>query len=72
MEPYVLNRLGGTVTNVALGLIMAEVVVDIAGQPITATVTRSSVERLHIQTGDEVSISFDAENVTVTKRSAVV
>ena len=40
------NQLNGTVRSVELGAVMAEVVVDVAGQEIVAAITRSSAERL--------------------------
>jgi molybdopterin-binding protein len=40
------NQLNGTVRNVELGAVMAEVTVDVDGQEIVAAITRSSAERL--------------------------
>jgi molybdopterin-binding protein len=40
------NQLNGTVRNVELGAVMAEVTVDVASQDIVAVITRSSAESL--------------------------
>jgi molybdopterin-binding protein len=40
------NQLNGTVRNMELGAVMAEVTVDVASQDIVAVITRSSAESL--------------------------
>ena len=40
------NQLRGKITAIKLGTVMAEVILQIAGQEVVAAVTRSSVERL--------------------------
>jgi molybdopterin-binding protein len=61
------NQLHGTVTDVKLGTIMAEVTVDIGGQTVVAAVTRGGVEHLDLAAGDEVSVLIKATEVTIGK-----
>jgi molybdopterin-binding protein len=59
------NRLAGTVRSVRLGTIMAEVVVDVAGQEIVAAITRTSAERLGLQEGENVTVVVKATDVMI-------
>lgn len=58
------NILRGKVMNVTKGAVAAEVQVDIGGgNTITSTITVSSVERLGIEPGKEVSVVIKASEV---------
>jgi molybdopterin-binding protein len=57
------NQLNGTVRNVELGAVMAEVTVDVAGQEIVAAITRSSAERLGLAQGQPVTVFIKATEV---------
>jgi molybdopterin-binding protein len=57
------NQLNGTVRNVELGAVMAEVTVDVAGQEIVAAITRSSAERLGLAQGRLVTVVIKATEV---------
>jgi len=57
------NQLNGTVQNVELGAVMAEVTVDVAGQEIVAVITRSSAERLGLAQGQPVTVFIKATEV---------
>jgi molybdopterin-binding protein len=57
------NQLNGTVRSVELGAVMAEVVVDVAGQEIVAAITRSSAERLGLAQGQPVTVFIKATEV---------
>jgi molybdopterin-binding protein len=61
------NQLKGTVKSVTTGTIMAEVVVDVAGQDVVAAVTRGSVEQLGLAEGDEVTVLIKATEVMIGK-----
>ena len=61
------NQLAGKVTSVKLGGIMAEVVVDIGGQSVTAAITRGSAEELGLAEGDEVTVLSKATEVMIGK-----
>jgi molybdopterin-binding protein len=57
------NQLNGTVRNVELGAVMAEVTVDVAGQEIVAAITHSSAERRGLAEGRPVMVSIKATEV---------
>jgi molybdopterin-binding protein len=57
------NQLTGTVRSVQLGTVMAEVTVDVAGQPIVSAITRSSAERLNLTEGQPVTVIIKATEV---------
>jgi molybdate transport system regulatory protein len=44
---------------------MAEVVVDVNGQPIVAAITKDSAERLGLQTGAAVTVIVKATDVMI-------
>ena len=67
MELSARNRLPGTVKEVKLGTIMAEVVLDVAGHELVAAITRSSAERLGLKVGDSVVAIIKATEVIVGK-----
>ena len=67
MELSARNQLRGTVRSVALGTVMAEVVVDIGGQEVVAAITRSSVERLGLREGEQVTVVIKATEVMLAK-----
>jgi molybdopterin-binding protein len=67
MEISARNQLKGTVTEVKLGTIMAEVVVDIGGQEIVSAITRASVERLGLKEGDSVTVIIKSTEVMLGK-----
>jgi molybdopterin-binding protein len=57
------NQLNGTVSNVELGAVMAEVTVDVNGQPIVSVITRASAERLGPAEGQPVTVFIKATEV---------
>jgi molybdopterin-binding protein len=61
------NQLKGKVKSIKVGTIMAEVIVDVHGIEVVAAITRSSVESLKIQVGDEVTAVIKATEVMVAK-----
>jgi molybdopterin-binding protein len=67
MELSARNQLKGTVKSIELGAIMAEVVVDIGGQDVTATITRRSVEHLNLTQGDPVTVIIKSTEVLIGK-----
>ena len=71
MEISARNQIRGTVTEVQLGDVTAEVTVDIGnGQSVVSVITRSSVERLRIQTGDQVVAIIKSTDVFIGKETA--
>jgi molybdopterin-binding protein len=61
------NQLKGTVTDVKLGTIMAEVTVDVGGQTVVAAVTRGGLEQLGLAVGDDVTVLIKATEVMLGK-----
>lgn len=61
------NHLRGVVKSVTLGSVMAEVVVDVAGNEIVAAITRRSAEGLGLAVGDEVTVVIKATEVMLDK-----
>lgn len=61
------NQFKGTVKSVKLGAIMAEVVLDVGGQELVAEITKSSVERLQLKTGDQATAIIKATEVIIGK-----
>jgi molybdopterin-binding protein len=57
------NQLEGTVQQVELGAIMAEVTVDVGGQQIVSAITRASAERLGLTQGQPVTVFIKATEV---------
>lgn len=67
MEISARSQLKGTVKDVKLGSIMAEVTVDIGGQQVVSAITRGSVERLGLQPGDAVTVIIKSTEVMLGK-----
>jgi len=60
------NRLTGTVTDVTMGDVVAEVELELDdGQQMTALITANSVERLGIEPGETVDAVVKATNVMI-------
>jgi molybdate transport system regulatory protein len=57
------NQVNGTVRNVELGTVMAEVTVDVNGQELVSAITRSSAERLGLAEGRPVTVFIKATEV---------
>ncbi len=61
------NQLVGTVKEVVKGAVMAKVVIDYKGAPITATITTDSVDDLGLKPGDTVTALVKSTEVMVMK-----
>lgn len=61
------NQLKGTIQSLKTGEIMAEVVLSVAGQELVAEITKSSVERLQLKVGDQVTAIIKATDVMLGK-----
>jgi molybdopterin-binding protein len=61
------NQFKGTVKEVKLGNIMADVVVSAGGVEIVAAITRVSVERLGLKPGDTVTAIVKSTDVMIDK-----
>ena len=67
MELSARNQLKGTVKEVRLGTVMAEVTLDVGGQLIVAAITRASAESLGLKVGDEATAVIKATAVIIAK-----
>ncbi len=61
------NQLKGTITNIKLDQVMAEVTLKVGDNEIVAAITRSSVERLGLKVGDTATAVIKATEVMVAK-----
>ena len=61
------NQFKGTVKDVKLGNVMAEVVVAVGTMEIVAAITRSSAERLGLKAGDAVTAVIKSTEVMIDK-----
>jgi molybdopterin-binding protein len=67
MELSARNQLKGTIKEITLGEVMAEVVMDVGGQEVVAAITKSSVQRLGLKVGDGVLAVMKATEVMIAK-----
>ena len=67
MELSARNQLKGTVTNIKLGAVMAEVSLKVGDNEVVAAITRSSVERLGLKVGDQATAIIKATEVLIGK-----
>ena len=61
------NQLPATVKSVKLGNVMAEIVMDVAGNEVVAAITRGSAESLGLKAGDSVKAVIKATEVLIDK-----
>jgi len=59
------NQLGGMVTSVTIGAVMAEVVVNVDGVSVVAVITKESAEKLSLAEGSKVSAIIKATDVMI-------
>ncbi len=68
MELSTRNQLRGKVKTVTKGAVMAEVIVTLdGGQELVSVITKNSVERLGLKTGDSVTALVKATEVMIGK-----
>lgn len=68
MELSARNQIAGTVKDVKLGGVMAEITVEMAGgQELVSVITRTSAEHLHLQAGDKVTVIIKSTEVMLAK-----
>ena len=61
------NQLKGTVRSVKTGSVMAEVVLDVAGNELVAVITKGSVDRLGLKVGDQVTAIVKSTEIMIGK-----
>lgn len=68
MEMSARNNLKGRIKRVTMGIVMAEITVDIGdGKEIVASITKGSAEKLGLKVGDEVSAVIKSTDVMIAK-----
>lgn len=67
MELSTRNQLRSTVKEVKSDGIMSEIILDVGGQEMCATITSGSVNRLKIKPGDQVTALVKASSVMLMK-----
>lgn len=61
------NQLKATVKSIKKGDLMAEVVLEVAGQEIVSVITAGSADRLGLKAGDSVSAIIKSTEVMIAK-----
>jgi len=61
------NQFKGTVKSVALGNIMAEVIVTVGSLEVVSVITRGSAERLKLKAGDAVTTIIKSTEILIEK-----
>jgi molybdopterin-binding protein len=61
------NALKGKVTEVKLGQVVGEVVLDIGGQKVTSVITRDAIEEMGVKVGDEISAVIKSTEIMLLK-----
>jgi len=61
------NQLKGKVTKVLLGSVMAEIEVDVGGQPVVSVITKASAESMKLAAGDDVVVIIKSTEVMIGK-----
>ncbi|HEX4383441.1 MAG TPA: TOBE domain-containing protein [Myxococcales bacterium] len=67
MELSARNQLKGKVVKVTLGAVMAEVLIDVAGQEMVSEISKASAERLKLAAGDAVTVIIKSTEVMIGK-----
>jgi molybdopterin-binding protein len=67
MEISARNQVRGRVTSIKQGAVVAEVVIDVASQELTSTITLGALERLGLKVGDRVTAIIKASDVLIGK-----
>jgi molybdopterin-binding protein len=61
------NQFKGTIKEVRLGQVMAEVVVTVGNNEVVSLISRTSAERMKLKVGDAVTAVIKATEVMVDK-----
>ncbi|WP_320172346.1 TOBE domain-containing protein [Maridesulfovibrio sp.] len=68
MELSARNLIPGKVKEVTVGMVNAEVTIEVApGVEVVSVITKSSVERMGIKVGDEIKAMIKATSVMLAK-----
>jgi molybdopterin-binding protein len=67
MAISVRNKLAGTVKEVKLGTVMAEIIVKVGDNQLVSAITRDAAEDLALKTGDNVTVLVKSTSVMIQK-----
>ncbi|WP_419785633.1 TOBE domain-containing protein [Pseudodesulfovibrio sp.] len=68
MELSARNLIAGKVKELTVGMVNAEVVIEVApGVEVVSVITKNSVERMNIKVGDDVKAMVKATSVMIAK-----
>jgi molybdopterin-binding protein len=67
MQISVRNKLPGTVKEVKMGTVMAEIVVQVGENQVVAAITKDAAEELGIKVGDSVTALVKSTSVMIQK-----
>ncbi|MEI7828077.1 MAG: TOBE domain-containing protein [Euryarchaeota archaeon] len=67
MTMSVRNQLPGTIKEVKLGAIMAEVIVQVGDNQMISAITKDAAEDLSLKAGDKVTVLVKSTSVMILK-----
>lgn len=67
MQISVRNKLAGTVKEVRLGVIMAEIIIQVGDNQVVSAITKDAAEDLALKVGDKVTALIKSTSVMVQK-----
>jgi molybdopterin-binding protein len=67
MQLSVRNKLAGTVKEVKLGAVMAEIIIQVGDNQIVSAITKDAAEDLSLKAGDKVTALVKSTSVMVQK-----
>jgi len=67
MQISVRNKLSGTVKEVRLGTVMAEIIVQVGDNQIVSAITKDAAEELALKSGDKVTVLVKSTSVMIQK-----
>ena len=67
MQLSVRNKLAGTVKEVKLGAVMAEVIVNVGDDLLVSAITKDAAEDLALKAGDKVTLLVKSTSVMIQK-----
>ena len=67
MQISVRNKLAGTVKEVRLGVVMAEIIIQVGDNQVVSAITKDAAEDLALKVGDKVTALIKSTSVMVQK-----
>ncbi len=67
MQISVRNKLAGTVKEVRLGAVMAEIIIQVGDNQVVSAITKDAAEDLALKVGDKVTALVKSTSVMIQK-----